>query len=285
LSKINFLHNIKDLNEGKYMFTSLALVIGLVVLVLLLDSYNRRHLLDLETRNRDLERKLGALQDEVKELRCERERREVVLRKEIGKAREEVMGLGKELGTYQKNIEKQREVDRSVDMEEKLCLIRGLKEIAGERGIETESESGGEKLVGLGIRLGSVGSDEDAALSSSGEEDEAETLRLKTEGEEAWEKFEQVFMRNNGELGQEESEPLLDSTDHTDDLYDPSPEILVDLQEESPTESSRTPETQGERLFPAPPREFLLVSRKTNGLRSFTDPSVQAQFDGLFELE
>lgn len=266
------------------MFTSLLLGVSLVVLVLLLDSYNRYHLHDLESRNQDLEKKLGELQDEVKNLRSERERREVVLRREIGRAREEVMVLGKEFGAYQKKAEKERGVDRSVDMEEKLCLIRGLKEIAGENGIEIESHGEGEKLVGLGIHLGSECSDEEAGVSPTGSEDEAETARLREEGDGAWEKFEQAFMRNNGELEQGDGASP-GQYDQTDDRYDPSPEVLVDIHEEFPFNNvPGTPGTQGERLFPLTPREFPLVNRRANGSRAFTDPGVQAQIDDLFEL-
>lgn len=284
MSKIGFLNHIKSLDEGKYIFSSLILGLFLIIFVFLLDFHTRHHLYDLETRSRDLERRLGELQNEVMELRSERERREVVLRKEIGKAREEVVGLEKEFEVYRTKVEKEREVDRNVDMEEKLCIIRGLREIAGDRGVDIESHGGGEKLIGLGISLGNVGSDEDLSVTSSSSEDEAKTAQLRKETDEAWERFEQAFMRNNGERGLEDGSPF-DQHDQTNDRHDPSSEVLLDIYEEvSLEDSTGLSGTQGERLFPATPKEFPLVNRRTDEVPTLADLEVQVQIDDLFEL-
>jgi len=97
----------------------------------------------------------------------------VVLRKEIGKVREETMILIKGFEDYKEDQKKEREVDRNVDMEEKLCLIRGLREVADMGDGSVDVDVGAEleqKFEGLGIDLRGI--DYNDAVSENSEDTE-----------------------------------------------------------------------------------------------------------------
>lgn len=275
------MHNIATLSEGKYIFTSLALVLFLVILIFQLESHNRRHLHDLDERYKAALVRISAVEEGLLELRSERERREVVLRVEIGRSREENMELRNELRECREEMRREREVDRNVDMEEKLCLIRGLREIAGLEDEEDE-EASDEGLKGLGIDLGESSSYESGEVSESSE-DEAEVQMWKRVSEEAWERFDEACQDLSNELGigrNGEGSRRIASPKIQDERHD---EILIDLDEDE-SEYLGSPETQGERLFPSQ-REFPLLNHRRNHQRSFTDPGVEAQLNNIFELE
>ncbi|KAF8860729.1 hypothetical protein BDZ45DRAFT_306207 [Acephala macrosclerotiorum] len=269
--QVSKLHSIAG-SEARYMWTSIALVVFAVILFLQLDSHTRRQLEAIDAQNRARTQEISALRDEAKELRGERERREVVLRREVGRAREEIMAMGKEIDELKVKLQKEREVDRSVDMEEKLCLIRGLREIAAAKDAEhndSEVDDGGleekleEDLKRLGIDF--LPSESDDAVSNTSDEDLLDTER---DGNVAWEGFDEVC-KAVGLEGEERRD---------------SNEILIDLDGATPVEEEQTLQSQGERLFPLvpPPKSERRAMR-----RSFTypNPAMKARLSHIFELE
>ncbi|KUJ10792.1 uncharacterized protein LY89DRAFT_674909 [Mollisia scopiformis] len=272
--------------DGRCMFTSLGLILFFVVLVLQLDSHTRRHLQSLESRNHALTEALSAMDKEITELKSERLRREVALMKAIGTSREEVRGLKREFREYVDMLHEEIELERSVDMEEKLCLIRGMKDLAGVRESEVYDGGSDQMLEGLGIDFGGLNGDSDVSETIESEADK-ETLRLRINAEDAWERWERSDQSRRRGSGEPEYEQNTDqAVGESDGTSDPERDgdILGDLENEVAVEDSDAQPTQGDRLFPSK-REFPLTKQGQSMKRSFTDPGVEAQLDNIFELE
>ncbi|CZR64367.1 uncharacterized protein PAC_14265 [Phialocephala subalpina] len=266
------LQNITGSVEARYMWTFIALVVFAIVLFLQLDSHTRRRLEALEAQNKTTNQQIASLQEEIKELRNEREKREVVLRREVGKAREEIMAMEKEFDELKVKLQKEREVDRSVDMEEKLCLIRGLREVAAAKDAEyndsgvddgTSQKKSEGNLKGPGIYSDISGNDD--GVSDTSDED---LLHAERDANAAWEGFDEVC---RGMESQAEARRG-------------SNETLIDLDGETPIEDDQALPTQGERLFPLvpPPKSERRALRRSI---TYPDPAMEARLSHIFELE
>ncbi|KAE8448008.1 hypothetical protein EG329_009931 [Mollisiaceae sp. DMI_Dod_QoI] len=270
VSRFSFVSSITRLAEAKYIFTFLALLLLLVLLILHLDSYSRRHLASLESQIETLNKQASLLEETIKELRNERQRREVVLRKEVGKAREEIVALKDEMGECKEDFRKEGILDRCVDMEEKVCLIRRLEEIAKAKGIEFDDGGLVEKFEGeleeLGVDRPRLDEEDGVSIASKEEERESE---IEGAASATWDRFEETFKSEHGEGTQEmnQNDGVLEGSEEKIAMEEAVPQVREE-----------------ERQFPLVPPLAPRTSLKRSGCSS-TGSSVAARPQSIHELE